>query len=50
LNEWIRKLSGRAEFVLLVSLSFAYFIATSFATLILRIREYELTTGRQLGL
>jgi uncharacterized protein len=48
MEERIRRRSERAEFFLVITLSFAYFVGTSLLVLILRIREYELTTGRVL--
>ena len=48
LEERVRRLTDRSEFFLVVTLSFAYFVATSLTVLILRVREYELTTGRAL--
>jgi len=48
LNQRIQKLSNRAEFFLVITLSFAYFISTSLAALVLRIRQLELTTGHTL--
>jgi hypothetical protein len=44
----IRSLSNRAEFFLVITLSFAYYIGTSLAATLLRIRQLELTTGRAL--
>jgi len=48
MEERIRNLSERAEFLLVISISFAYFISSSLVVLVLRIHEFELTTGRLL--
>jgi membrane protease YdiL (CAAX protease family) len=48
LEERIRRLTDRSEFFLVIGLSFAYFIATSLTVLLLRVRQFELTTGRTL--
>ena len=45
MNRRIGNLSARAEFFLIVTLSFAYFIGTSIAVLVLRVRELEITAG-----
>jgi uncharacterized protein len=44
----LRSLSDRAEFWLIITLCFAYFVATSLAVLLLRMTRFELTTGRAL--
>jgi len=48
MRERIRNLSNRAEFFLIISICFAYYICTSLIGLLLRIRTYEMTTGRLL--
>jgi membrane protease YdiL (CAAX protease family) len=44
----IRALSDRAEFWLIITLCFAYYVATSLTALLLRVTTLELTTGRAL--
>jgi membrane protease YdiL (CAAX protease family) len=46
MNERVRRLSARAEFWVVVSLCFLYFVATSLAVLLLRVQKFQLTTGR----
>lgn len=48
MKERIEGLTDRAEFFLVITLSFAYFIGTSLSVLVLNIRQFELTTGRAL--
>jgi membrane protease YdiL (CAAX protease family) len=48
LAERLRGLSDRAEFFLVITLSFAYFIGTSLSVLVLHVRQFELTTGREI--
>jgi uncharacterized protein len=42
----IKNLSPRGEFFLIISLCFPYFIATSLFALLLRLRTFELSSGR----
>lgn len=46
LRERVRGMSARAELVVVLSISFSYFVATSLAVFLLRIRSFDLTTGR----
>ena len=48
MRERIEALSARAEFFLVITLSFSYFIGTSLSVLLLNLRQFELTTGRAL--
>jgi uncharacterized protein len=48
LRRFLQNLSDRAEFALIVSVSLAYYIATSLYLLVRGIREADLTTGRAL--
>jgi membrane protease YdiL (CAAX protease family) len=41
-------LSDRAEFFLVITISFAYYIASSLSVLVLNIQQFEMTTGRVL--
>jgi uncharacterized protein len=46
MRQTIKDLSERSEFIVVLTLSFAYVIASSLVVLLLRIREFELSTGR----
>jgi uncharacterized protein len=48
MKQWIRNLSDRGEFFLVIAICFAYFVATSAAVLLMRIATFEITTGRAL--
>jgi len=44
LRRWIESLSDRAEFALVITVSFGYFIVSAVASLVLGRNEFELTT------